>query len=356
MKDNIICETCNQFNIKDLKPWFGKEQFIERLKEVQNILIEKEKFRIIPVKRCQICDKKIASIIFQIDRYKWDAGYVHYIKIHNVRPSEKFIDFIYRFKKTKKIMKRIFQFKSNRYVVNDMSYVKLKKNQILIMDALMIHGGYTKKYFDKENLKHFKYSEHYGLLDFNEYSLERVIISGHTSRIDKEDEEIFLPKELQYAYEYEYMFHTHPPTPKPGGRAYEHVLYEFPSVGDMLSFINLFNKGLTQGSIVITPEGLYNIRKFKFNKVKIRISEKKFYEEITGVIERIQERAIKKYGTDFTTHVFYSQIAQDVSFIKHLNEHLRKYRLFIDYYPRSNINGKWIIDTIYLPIYVIDKK
>ena len=40
---------------------------------------------------------------------------------------------------------------------------------------------------------------------------------------------------------YQYLFHTHPPTPKPGGRAGEGIVYEFPSIGDILHFIDHFN-------------------------------------------------------------------------------------------------------------------
>ena len=30
----------------------------------------------------------------------------------------------------------------------NINYIKLEKNQIMILDALMKHGGYTKKYYD----------------------------------------------------------------------------------------------------------------------------------------------------------------------------------------------------------------
>lgn len=356
---NIICETCwNDKSITDNSiMWSGGKQFLKRLKEVQSILIEKGKFKNIKIEKCLLCSKKnISSREFMIDNFKWNNGLIHYIEEHNIKPSDRFIDFIFRFKKAKKIMKRIFKFKSNRYIINDISYVKLKRNQILIMDALMIHGGYTKKYFDKDNLKNFKYSEHYGMLDFNDYSLERIIISGKTARIDDTDADILFPKEFGDVIEYEYIFHTHPPTPKPGGRVKDYILYESPSPNDILHFIYLFNKGLTQGSIIIAPEGLYNIRKYHFNKKKIHINEKKLLKHVSKILFKLQEDSIDKYGTDFTTHFFYSKVAQDTTFIDSLNKTLKEYKIFIDYYPRTNIKGKWIIDTIYLPIYVITKK
>ena len=73
-----------------------------------------------------------------------------------------------------------------------MKYLKLDRNQILIMDALMKHGGYTRKYIDKKNRNIYRFSEHAGILDFNKLGLEKLIISGKTSRIDKGDEDIYL--------------------------------------------------------------------------------------------------------------------------------------------------------------------
>lgn len=349
-----ICETCFSDIIQN-KHWAGEYQFIKRLNEIQDILIENNKYKKIKNDNCLLCGKKIISKEFIIEEFRWNDSLIHYIEKHHFKPSDKFIDFIYRFKTSKNITKKIFKFKSNRYIINDISYVKLKRNQILILDALLIHGGYTKKYFDKENLKQFKYSEHYGLLDFNNFNLDRVIISGKSSRLDKNDKEIYLPKELHDALDYEYLFHTHPPTPKPGGRVKEHIIYEFPSPNDIVSFVELFNKGITQGSIVMTSEGMYIVRKYNFNKKRLKLNLEKMHQKIYSLEKKLQEKAIEKYGVNFTTQFFYSVIAQDNYFINKLNNLLKKYKLFIDYYPRTKIGNKWIIDTLYLPIYITTK-
>ena len=69
----------------------------------------------------------------------------------------------------------------------------------------------------------------------------------------------------------------------------------------------------------------------------------------------VQNKAIKKYGTKFTPHKFYSNIAQNKTYIDILNNVLKKYQLYIDYYPRIlDKKKKWIIDTIYLPIYITE--
>lgn len=173
--------------------------------------------------------------------------------------------------------------------------------------------------------------------------------------MDKGDEEIFLPRNVIDALDYEYIFHTHPPTPRPGGRAKEGILYEFPSTSDIFHFLDHFNKGVTQGSLVVTSEGMYNIRKLLFDKRKINIDEDKLFHELHDVFKQMQRDAIDKYGTEFSNSEFYSEIAQDHSFINKVNEILNDYQIHIDFFSRiKDENGKWIIDTIHLPIYLIE--
>ena len=106
---------------------------------------------------------------------------------------------------------------------------------------------------------------------------------------------------------------------------------------------------------MIASEGMYIIRKLKFNTEKIIIDEDKFYEEFQDVFNKCQDDAIEKYGDDFTSKIFYGEIAQDKEYIDRLNCVLNKYRLQIDYYPRiKDKHGYWIIETVYLPVYVIE--
>jgi hypothetical protein len=243
------------------------------------------------------------------------------------------------------------------YIMDNLKYMKLDRNQLMILDALMRHGGYNKKYIDPKNKKIYRYSEHAGLLDFNSSGLEKIIISGRTTRVDKDDNEIYMPSNLHDALDYEYIFHTHPPTPKPGGRVDDGVLYEFPSISDIFHFISHFNRGETQGSIVITPEGMYNIRAIKPDMDEININENQLFSRLRRTMKNVQDNAIKKYGTSFDTSYFYSVIAQDKSYIDTVNQVLSNYHLYIDFFPREKDDrGKWILNTVYLPIYVIEMK
>ena len=162
---------------------------------------------------------------------------------------------------------------------------------------------------------------------------------------------------MKEAHDYENILHTQPPTPKPGGRAEGGILYDFPSINDILHFCDHYNLGNTQGSIVITHEGLYNIRKFSHNKNEINLdNEDDMVKKFTNVHNKIQNDAIKKYGVKFTLDKFYNVIVQDFNYIDEYNRILHEYDLHIDYFPRIKDSlGNWFIDTIYLPVMVNEK-
>jgi hypothetical protein len=333
---------------KEREKWNGQEYFILQLEMVQILLNKIERFRKYEKnKDCLLCNEKnISSGRYIYKRYIWEDGLLHYIKKHNFQPSESFLDLIFFFKLDKKI-KLIGKIKE----YNNINYIKINQNQLLIIDALMTHGGYTKKYMDIQNKNVFRYSEHTGFLDFKMNILEKIVVAGNTTRVDKEDDEIFLPKDLADLKEYEYIFHTHPPTPKPGGRASSGVLYEFPSMGDILHFIDNFNEGKICGSLVVTSEGIYNIKKTKMNREKIKINEDKLFKLFEKEFYNIQEKYIKKYTVNFTKNIFYSKIAQNIEPINELNKVLNFFEIQIDFYPRIKIKNNWILDKIYLPIY-----
>jgi hypothetical protein len=332
---------------KEGKEWNMQYDFIKQLEIVEILLKEMKHFKKYEdTKDCILCkQKKISTGRYIWKKYIWEDGLKHYIEKHNFQPIETFLDVIYFFKLEKKLKLK------TEIKVGAKTFIKINQNQLLIMDALMTHGGYTKKYMDQTNKNILRYSEHTGLLDFKTNILEKIVVAGNTTRVDKGDDEIFLPRNLSDLNEYEYIFHTHPPTPKPGGRVKEGILYEFPSMGDILHFIDNFNEGKICGSLVVTSEGLYNIRKIEINREKININEDKMFKEFNEIFYEIQLKYIKKYSTKFSKNDFYSKISQDGGAIEELNKILNKYNLHIDYYPRIKIKSNWILDKVYLPIF-----
>ena len=343
------------------KKWQNQQSFVQKIYDTHVFLRRKNKFnryKLQNYKDCLICGQKnVTTGFFQLGQIRWENGLHHYIDVHNIKPSNEFIDIIFRHQLGPKIIsKKITRIDAHVIKKESKQYMKVDRNQILIMDALMKHGSY-KRYVDRFNKSFFRYSEHAGLLDFNDNGLEKLIISGNTNYVDENDDEIYMPGDIPDAFDYEYIFHTHPATPKPGGRVNDGVLYEFPSISDMFHFMDHYNDGNTQGSIVIAAEGMYIIRKKKHDNKKIKINENNFYKQTSHVYLDMQKQAIEKYGKKFTSTVFYSQIAQDIHFINEINKIVNKFKMHIDFYARvKDTKGRWIIDTVYLPIYVVEPK
>jgi hypothetical protein len=338
---------------KEGKTWSMSSKFIDRLNHINNLIETKKQKNVYTRqnnKDCLLCNKKkISNKIYFLGKYLWDDNIIHYIKYHNSKPNEEFIDFIFDINLDKYFATNII---GRMEKDKDIPHLKLDRNQIMILDALMKHGGYTKKYYDINNKKISRYSEHAGFLETKNKTVYDVIVSGNTLRVDTGDSEIFLPGDMPKAFSFHYIFHTHPPTPKPGGRAIDGIIYEFPSVGDILHFIEHHNSGKTIGSLVMAPEGMYNIRKTTYDKDKIKINENSLYKEMKTELWNINKSAIKEYGSNFTTYIFYSKIAQDTKYINMINKKLEKYLIHIDFFPRTmDDSGKWIVDTIYIPLY-----
>ena len=304
--------------------------------------------------KCPFCNTNITDRIFKIKNVYWRDSLKHLIKEHNHVPDDRFINIIFEFKLPLKINSIIKLDNSHILKKKNLVFVKIKRNQLMIMDALMEHGG-IKQY---KNMNKFLYSEHSGLLDFEKYSLNNIIVFANTDNVDKFDDEIFLPNNNPDAFDYEYLFHTHPPTPFPGGRAEHGYLYEFPSINDILHFIEHYNTGVTQGSIVIAPEGMYNIRKKEFDGKTIKINYDNLFKYGSKKFYDVNKEAIKIYGTKYSKDKFYSKIAQDKKYIKMFNDFLAEYEIHIDYYPRIQDNHNeniWYLDTVFLPVYPVSK-
>lgn len=329
------------------KIWSDKDNFINKLKNLEN-KIKKNKFhKFKNINNCFLCNKfdNKEDGYYLLDNIIWKSSLIHYIKYHNIKPTNKFIKFIYNYELPFK--KEIIKINGVFYKKYGLKYITLSKDQILILDALMEHGS-KKKYGNKNN----KYSEHAGLIDFNEKGVDKLIISGKTTRIDKDDEEIFLPN-LDNEYDYEYIFHTHPSTPYPGYRVKLGILYECPSISDISHFYYHNKIGKTQGSIVIAPEGLYIIRRLDNNKNIIL--DRNILKEINKEHDILQMHSIDIHGEKFNINFFYDNIITDRTFINSYNKILNKYNIQIDYYQRiKDRNGNMYIESINLPVEIYE--
>ena len=294
------------------------------------------------VSKCTICKK-----IFKY-QYKYGSNITfHELDIHCLHEHNIIMYDLYE-----KIMS----------LKNIQSHNVLTTNDIYMIDGLFEQGS-NKIYIDKGssiyNFNDLKYSEHYGVLNFLNNKLDKIILNTQ-SRIDEDDPSIYLPKNTKETIEAKFIFHTHPKTPFIGSRVNIGFLFEFPSISDIIHFIDYHNRGKLLGSIVLTPEGIYNIRKLNFNKNKIKLNYDIFttdLEEIYSIYHEEIKYLYSSYIVDWyidtdikiPENTFYSFIHKNFDFIVKINEFLEKYDITVDFYGRTAFKNKWVIPNIYIP-------
>lgn len=240
-------------------------------------------------------------------------------------------------------------------------------NTLNIIDGVYESGSELKYIEKNKNIyssEISRFSEHYGFLSFDDNLVNKVIILND-SRVDKEDPLIYQPQNCLEALRMDYIFHTHPKTPYIGSRVKLGILYEFPSISDIIHFIDHHNNGRLLGSIVLTPEGLYMIHKYYFDREKIKIDTDILIDELYDIYTQCYENSLEKYKkilnfknlltngeVKIPDDIFFTKIADDFDYINLINRTLIKFDLFIDFYPRLKLSDTkfWILPDIYLPV------
>lgn len=330
------------------KHWVDKNKFINKLSWVENILKCTGKFESNKKKsQCKLCKKKsITTGKFVLNRIVWDDGLVHYIKKHNIYPGSFMIDFVMNLIDSKELLKKNIKIKCEEQMRYGSRYIKITRNQLLVLDILMKSGS-KKIYYHGDKTKYSEQSGYFEI-DKNNLTLKSISIDASAKRIDTADSEIFLPSSETDLSKHKIVFHTHPETPELGSRVANGVLYEFPSSGDIFHFIDNNINGNVDFSVIMAPEGIYIIRKIG----KLEFSQE-LYKLYNSVAFSIQKEYIKKYDAcklPIDREYFYSTISQDTSCIHKLNKFLKDFNIIIDYYPRNKIENKWIVDTIYIKL------
>ena len=85
--------------------------------------------------------KRVTTGLFELNGFRWEDGLQHYISKHNIQPSDDFQDLIFRYMTGPAVVdqKRITKFGAVTLTKSNKQYLKIDRNQILIMDALMTH-------------------------------------------------------------------------------------------------------------------------------------------------------------------------------------------------------------------------
>jgi hypothetical protein len=76
--------------------WQNRTNFLSKLKDTQQHL-KFHKYKPSNYTNCLLCRKKnINTGFYQLNKIRWESGIEHYVDIHKIKPSEIFIDLIFR--------------------------------------------------------------------------------------------------------------------------------------------------------------------------------------------------------------------------------------------------------------------
>lgn len=295
--------------------------FSKKLKEVENILDK---------------NKKIESTVYIISNISWES--VH--QSNKKYPSELFSKVLMNLEIVGNDLVNIPPF-LDLDSLRRICYVHLNRNNLNIIDALMEHG--SKRKYVSIHSKEKIYSEHSGCIEVINNAVSKLILNPESDRIDIHDKSILMPRNNDIFAKYEFIFHTHPNASRNGGRINEGILYEFPSASDIFNFIKYHKDGILQGSLIVSPEGVYLIRRknYLIDLPDGNINSHKMISDFILSLERESIQSIKTNLSNISelsnSDIFYQNVSSNTKYINSYNKFLdeKMFNLFIDYYPRE---------------------
>lgn len=91
------CKTTPQYPnpIHNSEPFAGKETILKKLKSIQSkALLKKSK----GWSTCRCCGISNGTEEYHYKDWRWPSGLIHYIEVHNIRPTDLFIENVLRLK------------------------------------------------------------------------------------------------------------------------------------------------------------------------------------------------------------------------------------------------------------------
>lgn len=312
-------------------------------------------------------NKKIKSSNCKFCNKKFNIGYIFKYKNTSINITETDLHMLSHHNIINtNLLKKITNVKLDDF---NIEWCLMTTNQLNILDGLYEVGSnqiYIEKNKNISQSKISRFSEHSGFVYFEKNKVSNInVISG--TRVEQSDPTIYMPKNCLEALEVNYIFHTHPKTPYIGSRIKSGIIYEFPSISDIIHFIDHHNNGKLLGSIVIAPEGIYIIRKNNFNRKNISVDYDIMISELEEIFTLCYNDSYLKYSSiNYNKHkvndeiklpekFFYNKISTNYDYIDKINKVMAKYDIFIDYYARTHFDktdftsNQWIFDDIYLP-------
>ena len=286
------------------------------------------------------------------------SPYIWIIKNNKSKVSIKFKEFIknQNIDKLEKGKTFTLIFNNNEVRVGNKMIIKLSYKHLSILDNLMYLGA--KKIF---GIKNEQYIEHAGMLDINNNGkVDKIVINTHRNFNAEDDKEILFNYDLPDIQENELIFHTHPPTGGVYGRLNDDIIYDPPSPEDIVHFMENYNEGLVQNSIVVAIEGYYVIKckSFGLNEIKIEDGEY-FLTKYQKLLNKLQEEGLVEHKVkskifEKSKEYFFKNV--DDNLLKNINKFLDNYNIEIEFKKRifNKKIKKYVVDKLYLEIIPVE--
>lgn len=347
-----------------------KQKLVKALKKVEHFMKEKNLVKAGRKKRF-ICGYNAEhtigeNYIYSLDDIVWSSQLMHYIEYHNYVPSaifERMLNTL-KFKDSRLLtfkvsLSEILQlYKKEQHIELDGVVIRqgkkerivITQDQLRLLDSLFVHSS-QKMLNDKD------YEESMAYLDFDKSSLEQIKIKLNPRYMFKSQEDFIYFHYINEkdAIDYEFMVHTHPLTPDLETRIeHDNIMFDYPSATDIISFLELFSKKQTQGSMVIAIEGMYIIRAIEDLAV-VLLDKNGFQWEYNKMIYKMNEQAISTYyGSEFSIEYFLEKVIHEKKYMRKINAFLKPYNAYIEFYPRIKRYNKYILQSVTVEVVPIE--
>ena len=321
---------------KDIEVEIGKEY--NKLKEIEKLL-------------------SVYKLTKDISAYHL-SPYIWIIRKKDIKVSKKFKEFIKNQNldslETNKHFTLVFN--NTEVRVGNKRIIKLTYKHLSILDELM-HLGAKKIFGPKSE----QYIEHAGMLDINSSGkVDKIVVNTHRNFNAEDDKEILFNYDLPDIKENELIFHTHPPTGGIYGRLEEGIIYDPPSPEDIIHFIENYNEGVVQNSIVVTIEGYYIIKCKRFGLNEITIEDDEYFiTKYNRLLYKLQNVSLENHnikGKKFEKNKDYFFKHINDNFLESLNKFLDNYNIEIDFIKRKYNKKikKYVVLKLYLEIIPVE--
>jgi hypothetical protein len=317
--------------------WEGQESFIKKLAEVQNTFKTITIYEKYGPKYCLIDGiVDINTKTYKLHNVYWSDSLFHYVNMHNVKPTQEFIDFIVNYESSEGFTSFNVEF-------------DLSINHLSILDSLVKYGFKENVLKNKEEHKIMK---HTGLLRYGKKGIEYITINTIFNDSFNRSEQIYEQFERILDQDRNHALFCTIPYIDPYKIVKKDSYLNYPKIKDLYIFIFFYEEYRMYDYFIFATEGYYIIQTKNSEKFVLNINNTKkkkmlsIYKSSKYNLIKKHQKKIKKIKKKEIEEYYFSKIARDTEFIENINKFIKDLNIEIKYFPRVKVNNKWVYNPI----------